>query len=354
MITARFLNNQGPLTQKLTMALAFAALSLASVASAQDIRATVDGNLVNFPDVKPVMMNGRVMVPVRGVFEHMNATVDWDNDARSVNAQHGSTSIRLPIDSYKATVNGRQVDLDSPATIYRGRTMVPLRFLSEALGGSVDWIAQSRTVEILTAGSNNNNNDNGYSVMRMDAGTVIPFGLNQQLSSNGSSVGDRFTASLDTDGASNYQGMARGSTLEGHVEVARAKTGDMPGVLGLAFDRIRMADGRTYPIYGSLIGLDSKSVENENGRLTAKPGARDDNLKYVGYGAGGGALLAVLTKGNVINNSLIGAALGFLYGEIQKNPSKSQNVTSAAGTKFGVRLTRDLSFRVMATIPEKH
>ncbi|MBI5708051.1 MAG: hypothetical protein HZC36_13805 [Armatimonadetes bacterium] len=188
----------------------------------------------------------------------------------------------------------------------------------------------------------------GNTLLRMDAGTVIPFRLNQQLSSNGSSVGDRFTANVDTGDSMGYQGMTSGAVLEGHVDVARAKSGKTPGVLGLAFDRLRMPDGRTYAIYGSLIGLDSKSVTNDNGRLVAKSAAKNDNLKYVGYGAGGGALLAVLTKGNVITNSLICGALGYLYGEIQKSPAKSRNVTSEIGTRFGVRLTRELSYRGIA------
>lgn len=184
-----------------------------------------------------------------------------------------------------------------------------------------------------------------YSALSLDAGAVLPFSLNQRLSSNGSSVGDRFTANIDTSDYSDYQGMARGAVLEGHVDMARAKEGDEPGVLGLAFDRIRMPDGRTYPIYGTLIGLDTKSVTNENGRLVAKPGTKNDNLKYVGYGAAGGALLAILTNGDIVKDSLIGGVLGYLFGELQKNPAKAQNVTSDAGTKFGVRLTRDLSFR---------
>jgi hypothetical protein len=324
----------------------FAALSVAGAARAQDIRTTVDRILVNFPDVQPEMNRGRVMVPVRGVFEHMNATVFWDANARTVFAQHGSDSISLPINSYNATVNGRRVILDVPATVSRGRTMVPLRFLSEALGAGVDWVASTRTVEINSTGPANQPVMAGYTNMRIERGTVIPFGLNERLSSNNSEEGDLFTANLDTSGSSHYQGMSNGSVLEGHVDVARAKTGDTPGVLGLAFDRMRMPDGKTYKVYGSLIGLDANSVMRDNGRLTAKPGAKKDNLKWVGYGAGGGALISILTKGNLLSNTLIGAALGFLYGEIQKNPSQSNNVTSESGTKFGMRLTRDLNIQV--------
>jgi hypothetical protein len=53
-------------------------VAAAALAGAQDIRATVDGTYVNFPDVPPMMVKSRVMVPLRGVFEHMGATVLWD------------------------------------------------------------------------------------------------------------------------------------------------------------------------------------------------------------------------------------------------------------------------------------
>jgi hypothetical protein len=367
MTTTTIRNRNGPFGGKhLHCVLALASLCLAGAAGAQEIRATVDGDLVSFNGAQPTMTNGRVMVPIRGVFEHMNASVEWDAISRAVIAQRGADSIRMPVNSSYATLNGRQVRLDSPATIQGGRMMVPLRFLSESLGAGVQWIEATRTVQIdtLSAGVTPPAVAN-YTVVRMAAGTVIPFELNDRLTSNDSVVGDRFTADLDTSGPagdpasgdaliaslqtggdSNYQGMTSGAVLEGHVDFASAKTGDTPGVLGLAFDRVRLADGKTVAIHGSLIGLDSKSVAYENGRLVAKPGAKNDNLKYVGYGAGAGALVAVLTKGNVISTTLIGAALGFLFGEIQKSPSKSRDVTSEQGTKFGVRLTRDLTFRV--------
>lgn len=184
------------------------------------------------------------------------------------------------------------------------------------------------------------------SEMRVDTGTVLPFRLSQSLSSNDSEVDDTFRAVLDSSVSSNYQGLPSGSILEGHVDYVRAKSGDTPGLLGLAFDRVRLPDGQVYSVYGTLIGLDSESVVNENGRLVAKAGAKKDNLKYVGYGAGGGALVALLTRGNILTNSIIGAALGFLYGEIQKDPSKVRDVSLDTTTKFGVRLTRDFTFQV--------
>ena len=318
---------------------------MAGLASAQAINATVNGDRVDFVDVQPRMLNNRVMVPVRGVFEHMKVTLEWDANSRSVLAKRGTNDIQLPIGQYNAIVNGDPFRMDTPASIINGRTMVPLRFLSEALGATVEWIAASRTVEINVAGAGAYDTA-GYTVIRMEPGTVIPFKLSQRLTSKESIVDDTFKARLDTGGGLDYQGMEAGGILEGHVSVAKAKEGNTPGVLGLAFDRILLADGTKVPIYGTLIGLDNKSVETKEGRIVAKAGAKNDNLKYIGYGAGGGAIVALLTKGNVITTSLIGGALGWIFGETQKNPEKARDVVLESGSKFGVRLTRMLVFRV--------
>ena len=296
-----------------------------------------------------MMVGNHVMVPVRGVFEHMNTTLNWDEPTQTIFAMHGADSIKLTLNTRNAVVNGRTVPLDSPAMMYQGRTMVPLRFLSESLNASVNWLADTRTVEITTAGGDMPNvQPLNYNTSMLVIGSVIPFTVNKKLSSDGSVVGERFKATLDSD-SNGYGGLPRGTMLEGHVDVAKAMVGTTPGVLGLSFDRVRLPDGQSYAIYGELSGLDSKSVDNVNGTLTAKSGAQD-NLKFVGLGAGGGALVAILTKGNLITNSLIGAALGFLVDESQRGDAKPSNVSVVKGAKFGVRLTRDLSFRVPKSV----
>lgn len=328
--------------------LALSAIAVGTATQTQDIRVTIDGEMVSMPDVQPVMINNRVMVPVRGVFEHMQAQVDWNANSQIVTATHGTHNIQLPINSYSATVDGRSVSLDSPAVIYGGRTMVPLRFISEAMGADVKWAASDRQVRITSANHTVGDKqvvDAGGTMVNLSSGSVIPFKLEKPMSSSNVAMGDKFTAMLDTGDNSHYQNLPKGTLLEGHVDLVRPKTGDTPGVLGLAFDRLRMPSGSQFPIYGSLIGLDSKSVENLDGRLTAKPGAKKDNLRYVGYGAGGGALVAILTRGNILTNALIGGALGFLLGEIQKDPSRSRDVSLDTGAPFGVRLTRDMQFR---------
>jgi hypothetical protein len=114
------------------------------------IKVTVNGKLVNFSGTTPMMAGSRILVPMRGVFEMLGAGVRWDGATRTVHASSGSTTIALALGKNEATVNGKTVTLDQPAMSVEGRTMVPLRFLSQALGAKVDWLAADRTVAIVT------------------------------------------------------------------------------------------------------------------------------------------------------------------------------------------------------------
>jgi len=129
---------------------------LASVAVAQTsapyVRVFVDGSPVYF-DQAPVMANGRVLVPLRGVFERLGATVAWDPTSQTVLAERGATSVSLRIGSPQAFVNGQAQFLDVPAMLIGGRTVVPLRFVSQALGADVNWDATTSTVQITSQGA---------------------------------------------------------------------------------------------------------------------------------------------------------------------------------------------------------
>ena len=124
----------------------------ASMAMAQQVNVTVDGVPVQFMGTKPLTQRGHVLVPLRGVLEKMGAFVEWVPATRTVIAQKGDLYVELPVGSRTATVNGKQVTLDVPAAVMAGSTMVPLRFLGEALGADVKWDAPSRTVVITSTG----------------------------------------------------------------------------------------------------------------------------------------------------------------------------------------------------------
>ncbi len=128
-------------------------LMVPQVAPAQQgIRVYVDGRLANF-DVPPTMVQGRVLVPLRGVFEQLGATVDYDARTQHIMAIRGAQTVELTIGSRQARVNGTPSLLDVPAFTIAGRTMVPLRFVSESLGADVQWVEASRTILIGTTGA---------------------------------------------------------------------------------------------------------------------------------------------------------------------------------------------------------
>ena len=116
-----------------------------------DIRVTIDGQELIFADQRPVIVDGRTLVPVRGVFESLGFEVDWDDNTRSAVLVRHDFTVIIPIGSAAFTVNGRAYNLDVPAQIIGGRTMLPIRLPLESVGYDVDWDAAARTVVILTA-----------------------------------------------------------------------------------------------------------------------------------------------------------------------------------------------------------
>jgi hypothetical protein len=316
-------------------------------ASLGGIKARVDGSAVNFPDAQPVMVNNRVMVPLRGVFEKMNASVEYDAVTHTVTTQSGGDNIQLTLGSRTATVNGSDLMIEVAPYTKGGSTMVPLRFISEAMRAEVDWVDATQSVEILTKSKIGAPMDMpGMSTMRMLVGTILPFRLDEVLGSQVSRVGDPFKATLDTQGAADYQGLPSGTMIEGHVDVAKPKEGPNPGVLGLTFDWVRLPDGQSYRIYGTLAGLEKVDIDPATGRMIARSSSKDDDLKMVGYGAAGGILVSLVTEGNVVNDALLGGALGYLLGQLNPSEKKPTDVLTTPQMKFGVKLNRDFMFRV--------
>ena len=120
-------------------------------AMAEDnISITIDGQAKVF-DVMPVLINDRTMVPLRGIFETLGAEVGWEDSTQTVTAKKGEITITLQIENKIAKVNGKEIELDVPATLVSERTMVPVRFVSESLGCKVEWIDETQTVVITSA-----------------------------------------------------------------------------------------------------------------------------------------------------------------------------------------------------------
>ncbi len=97
-----------------------------------------DGKKVYFDQI-PVIESGRTLVPVRAIFEEIGATIDWDGNTQTVTAKKDDITISLTINKNTATKNGEEIALDVPAKIIGGRTLVPVRFVSDCFGVKVDW-----------------------------------------------------------------------------------------------------------------------------------------------------------------------------------------------------------------------
>lgn len=90
-------------------------------------------------DTLPIIENGRSLVPLRKIFEILGAEVLWHGDTKQIKATKGQNVIILQLGSKTAYVNNKAVTLDVPPRIVGNRTLVPLRFVSEALGSKVDY-----------------------------------------------------------------------------------------------------------------------------------------------------------------------------------------------------------------------
>ena len=101
-------------------------------------------------DQLPIIENGRTLVPLRAIFEKIGADVEWNGDTQTVTATKGDISISLTINNTTAYKNGQLITLDVPAKIVSGRTLVPVRFVSDCFGVGVDWNGDIQSV-ILTS-----------------------------------------------------------------------------------------------------------------------------------------------------------------------------------------------------------
>ena len=113
-----------------------------------DIRVTINGEEVAFDGQAPVIVGGRTLVPVRGVFEELGFDVGWNGEARQATLTRSDFTVVLTIGSATFTTNGINHALDVPAQIIGGSTMLPIRAVLESVGYYLDWDGGTRTVII--------------------------------------------------------------------------------------------------------------------------------------------------------------------------------------------------------------
>lgn len=137
-----------------------AALSLSSAPCADAMRGDeiqinviAHGKAIEFEDQKPVIINGRTLIPVRGAMEALGKAVSWDNDASRAVITDGIITVSLGIGDNIMTITkeyGVEVDvpLDTAPIILNNRTCLPIRAVAEAFGAEVSWDDTTKTVSI--------------------------------------------------------------------------------------------------------------------------------------------------------------------------------------------------------------
>jgi len=123
----------------------------------QPISVVLDGKPVLFDpnEVQPFIQNNRTLVPMRAIFNALGVSNDaivWHNETRTVEAKKGDKTIALTIDDATVRVNGKVLpeQLDQPATVVAGRTVVPLRFVATQFGLKVEWDQVAQLVTLTT------------------------------------------------------------------------------------------------------------------------------------------------------------------------------------------------------------
>ncbi|KQO18701.1 stalk domain-containing protein [Paenibacillus sp. Leaf72] len=114
---------------------------------AKHIKVFISGYMQAYAQA-PVNTNGNVLVPFRSIFESLGAKVEWDSTTQTVTATKEGKTIVLTIGSNIAYVNGVAITLSAAPQLINGTTMVPVRFVSEALGGLVEWNVAANSVVV--------------------------------------------------------------------------------------------------------------------------------------------------------------------------------------------------------------
>ena len=131
--------------KKLLSLIAAAMVMTTAVSAAEGVNVTVNGTAV---DTQGVIVDGRTMVPVRGVFEQIGYTVEWDANTKTATLTKGSNTVEMTQGNTYFTYNGTQITPDVPQQIINGSFMLPLRAVGEAINADVEWDVDTKTASL--------------------------------------------------------------------------------------------------------------------------------------------------------------------------------------------------------------
>lgn len=190
-------------------------------------------------------------------------------------------------------------------------------------------------------------------MFQVETGTVMRVRMNRTISSKTAKVGDTFTTTV-TEPVYSSNGVVvipTGSTLTGRVDAVKpAAKGGKPGEIDASFISLKLPNGRTRTVNGSLTDLSSGKTTSDNEGTATAGKMKNRKIIFIGGGAAGGALLGAIVGGGKATaiGAIAGAGAGLLGERLLKGPEAEVK----SGTEFGVYLNQAISLpRFVETTP---
>ena len=205
------------------------------------------------------------------------------------------------------------------------------------LFSSVELLAQRRPAIRRSATTRTTN-------ATVERGTRIRVRMNETLSSKTARVGDTFSTTVTEPVYSTSGGVVIpvGSTVIGRVNaVTKAKKGGDPGTIDVGFTAIKLPNGTSRNINGSLTDLNTKSAKSDNESTASGDDRKNDKIIFIGGGAAGGAILGAAIGGG--KGALIGGILGAGAGLLGERFTKGEDAEVKSGTEFGIYLNQSVN-----------
>ena len=174
--------------------------------------------------------------------------------------------------------------------------------------------------------------------------TVVRLELAEKVTSRTANRGDRVTATLDENDLS---GFPEGTRFEGTVTSVRRANSDRPALLDMEFRRVILPNGASERIDAELASLSEDNLRRTaDGRLESRRRGDSFDWKWVGIGAGGGAILGEVFGDDFLKGALLGGLGGAVYGYLNRDRDRDfREVELDQGTEFGIRLDQRVAFR---------
>lgn len=152
----------------------FAVMLIFCCVVSAEVGVEIDGERIYFPTQAPEIINDRVYVPLREIFESLGAYVEWNSQTQSVVAYKRFNTVSMTLGKNEYYVNSETKTMDTPPMLVNDKTMIPVRAVSEALEAEVVWDSSSQTVLISRRGGEHKIQDVYLEFWQTaDDGTVI-------------------------------------------------------------------------------------------------------------------------------------------------------------------------------------